>query len=375
MDKNVMIFIVIASVVLFLVNYFVFKRLILIASLPSSITTTLSVLIWTIYILELVYFASFKSDLLGDFYIFFAALLGISFMLFVVAAIYNVFYIGLDRIDFNPTRREALFKILNISTMIGLVLYLFRGFWGGFKEPIVNEVHVKIKNLQSSLNIVQITDVHIGKFLKKDFMQLIVDKINKLDADVVVVTGDLVDLKANEIGDGLDPLKEVKSKYGVYFVPGNHEYYHGVDAILEFLEGLHVKVLGNTSSKVGQINLAGVYDIAAPRLNHPLVPNLDEALQNVDRSLPTVLLSHQPKFIEDVRDEHGVDLMLSGHTHGGQIFPFGLLVRLVQPYLYGLYEHTKQTQIYVSSGVGFWGPPIRFLAPSEIVLLKLTPKG
>lgn len=374
-DKNFLIFGTITSIVLFLINYFFYKRFILLLELPIFWQNFLSFLLLCIYLLELLFLATFKQNFLGDFYIVLASFIGVSFMLFVVAVVYNLFYLSIDKIEFELTRREAILKLLNIGTIVGLALYLLKGFWGGLKDPEVKSLHVKIKNLKKPLNIVQITDVHIGQFLKKEFLQTIVKKINSLHADIVVITGDLVDLEVENIKDELNPLQDIKSKYGLFFVPGNHEYYHGVDSILAFLQGLHVKILGNKSVEVGGINLAGVYDLAALKLQHPLVPDINEALKDINRSLPTILLAHQPKMIENIKDKHGVDLMLSGHTHGGQIFPFGLLVKLAQPYLYGLYKHSKKTQIYVSSGAGFWGPPIRFLAPCEIALLQLVPQN
>lgn len=372
MDRNFLTFAAIASVVLFLINFFFYKRFVLLAGFSPFWQNLLGVATLAIYLLEVLFLLTFKQEFLGKFYIILASLIGVSFMLFVITVVYNLFYVGIDKISFDSSRREAIVKLLNISTIIGLCLYLLRGFWGGLKEPVVKSLHVKVKNLKKPLNIVQITDVHIGQFLEKEFLNSIVQKINNLQADIVVITGDLVDLEADKIKDRLDPLKTLKSKYGTYFVPGNHEYYHGVGPIIELLDSLHVKTLGNTSTKVGGVNLAGIYDLAAFRLNHPLKPDIEETLKDVDSTLPTVLLAHQPKMIEVVKEEHNVDLVLAGHTHGGQIFPFGLLVRLAQPYLYGLYQHSKKTQIFVSSGAGFWGPPIRFLAPAEIVELKLA---
>ena len=142
-----------------------------------------------------------------------------------------------------------------------------------------------------------------------------------------------------------------------------------MDGILEKISSLGIKVLGNKNEKVGGINLAGVYDLAGFRFKN-LEPNLDDALAGRDETLPTILLSHQPKFIKTMQKD--VDLVLCGHTHAGQIFPFGILVLLDQGFLHGLYKINDKMQAYVSSGTGFWGPPVRIFAPSEIAILNLS---
>ena len=185
----------------------------------------------------------------------------------------------------------------------------------------------------------------------------------------MVIVGDLVDMRAELIGDFLDPLKNLKSTYGTFYVPGNHEYYHGVDGILEKIRALGIRILGNKNEKIAGINLAGVYDLAGIRFKN-LEPNLDEALAGCDPNLPIILLSHQPKFIKTMQKD--VDLVLCGHTHAGQIFPFSILVLLDQGFLHGLYKINDKMQAYVSSGAGFWGPPVRIFAPSEIAILNLS---
>jgi hypothetical protein len=160
---------------------------------------------------------------------------------------------------------------------------------------------------------------------------------------------------------------------GVYYVPGNHEYFYGVHKIMEYVRTLGVHVLSNRSIVINHtINLAGVMDMSGKRFDFE-PPDLKRALLHVKPELPTILLSHQPKIVKEMTDEK-IDLILSGHTHGGQIFPFGLLVLLDQPYLSGLYQHSKHTQVFVSNGAGFWGPAVRIMAPSEIVKINLKVK-
>ncbi len=250
--------------------------------------------------------------------------------------------------------------------------YLGRGIYNGTILPRIRSIPVKLDNLQTPLTIVHLTDIHLGVFLQKDFLQDIVTLTNKQHPDLVVITGDIIDMPPEKIGDTLDPLQQLETRYGVFCVPGNHEYYYGVAGILDKLAGLGVTILGNRSKQIAGINIAGVYDLAALRLKRGPFPDLEAALDKRVADLPTVLLAHQPKFIQYVAPHHRIDLMVSGHTHAGQIFPFSLLVLIDQPYLHGLYRHDAVTQLYVSSGAGFWGPPIRFGAPAEIAVLQLT---
>jgi len=171
----------------------------------------------------------------------------------------------------------------------------------------------------------------------------------------------------------LEELKGLKSKYGTYFVVGNHEYFHGLEEIIEAVKDLGIRVLENENVYIGDkdegFNLAGVYDIFGYRASHH-EPDLNAALKGTSNS-PTILLAHQPKYVNEVV---GVDLMLSGHTHGGQLYPFRFLVKLQQPYIIRLHQHNKNLQVYVNKGTGFWGPPMRLGSTAEITEVVLTPK-
>ena len=367
------IFSVVATLVIAGLNAYVYRRFL---SKLQPFQKHKSILKWIMIAIsfgEILYFLTLRSGIMPSYlFTFFSSLIGISFMLFCISIVYDIFHIPLNKVPFDKSRRLMLKTLLDVTMLILAFSYMLKGFFNGFKKPIINEVDINIEGLKKELNIVQISDVHIGKSLGKEFLETIVKDINTLNADIVVITGDLVDLHVDEIEDKLDALKDIKSRFGVYFVSGNHEYFHGVEAICSLLESLHVKVLTNENVFIdNQINLVGITDLMGRRLGI-LKPDLKKALLHVDKNLPTILLAHQPKITKELKDEN-IDLILSGHTHAGQIFPFGLLVLLDQPYLSGLYQHSKKTQIFVSSGVGYWGPPIRVLAPSEIVNIKLLP--
>ena len=180
-----------------------------------------------------------------------------------------------------------------------------------------------------------------------------------------------MDGSVEELGDLVRPLADLVAKDGVYFVTGNHEYYSGAEQWMLFLPSLGVKVLRNERVAIGGeggFDLAGVHDWSAGGFSE--APDLGRALRGRDPKRACVLLAHQPKQIA-AADEQGVDLQLSGHTHGGQLFPFKYLVGLQQPYVAGLHRHGR-AQIYVSSGTGYWGPPMRLLAPAEITRIELA---
>jgi predicted MPP superfamily phosphohydrolase len=230
----------------------------------------------------------------------------------------------------------------------------------------VKRVEVPIARLPKELDgftIAQITDVHVGPTIGRRFLSSIVAEINALDADVVAITGDLVDATPDEVGQAVSVLRELKAKRGVYFITGNHEYYTGAAGEwLEFLRGLGIRVLENERVALDGLDLAGVSDYSHGQ-------DIPAALAGRDPSRPLVLLAHQPRAIREAA-AHGVDLQLSGHTHGGQIWPWRYLVYLQQPFVAGLAKE-KDTWIYVSKGTGYWGPPMRLFTPAEITRVVL----
>jgi predicted MPP superfamily phosphohydrolase len=214
------------------------------------------------------------------------------------------------------------------------------------------------------------------------FLRDVVQRCNSLRPDLVVITGDLVDAEVSALGPEMGPVFDLKSRWGTLFITGNHEYYSGAEEWVEFLRAGGMRVLMNERVAVGDgglvpeasgpgLDIAGVPDYRGGRGLPGHRPDMPAALQGRDPERELLLLAHQPKHVDEAA-EHDVGLQLSGHTHGGQLWPFGQLVRLVQPYVSGLHRHGEHTQIYVSRGTGFWGPPMRVAAPAEITSVILT---
>ena len=278
----------------------------------------------------------------------------------------------LDLEVLDSQRRRFLKIVLDLGILALFVFFSTKSIKNALAIPKVREVEVELEGLETPKNIAMISDVHIGKMIQSEFVQGMVDTINALNADVVVIVGDLVDENIAFVKEFLRPLNELRSREGVYYVSGNHEYYHGIESISAFLKTLNLKVLENENIELESFNLAGVNDLAGLRFGI-LPPDLRGAQSGLNPQKPSILLAHQPKFVCQ-NDVSAFDLVLCGHTHAGQVFPLSIFVWLDQHYIHGLYKLDSKTQLYVSSGVGFWGPAMRFLAPSEIVNLKLKPK-
>lgn len=248
-------------------------------------------------------------------------------------------------------------------TLVGMVLA---------RRPKIVRVTVPIADLPSDLTgfrILQLSDLHIGPTIRRRFVDAVVDRANALRPDLVAVTGDVADGLVPELREHVAPLGRLRAPHGAYFVTGNHEYYWDVRGWTRELERLGISVLSNEYRVVerglGRLIVAGVTDLSAVR-SDPAA-----AVAGAPRSDVRVLLAHQPRSAFAAQAA-GYDLQLSGHTHGGQYFPFNLLVRLFQPFVAGLHR-LESMWLYVSRGTGYWGPPLRLGAPAEITLLELVP--
>jgi hypothetical protein len=225
--------------------------------------------------------------------------------------------------------------------------------------------------------IAQISDLHVGVTIGRDYVEDVVRRVNALEPDIIAITGDLVDGDATHLRQPIAPIAELKARHGVFFVTGNHEYYSGVEVWLKHLKAMGIRVLRNECETIGtgeaSFCLAGVDDSSVRAFAEGHGADVGRALRGVDPDQEIVLLAHQPREIFAAA-EHGVGLQLSGHTHGGQMWPFTWFVHLIQPYVAGLARHGS-TQIYVSSGTGHWGPPMRLGTTSEITLIELLRDG
>ncbi|SEH53012.1 hypothetical protein SAMN04489835_1031 [Mycolicibacterium rutilum] len=241
--------------------------------------------------------------------------------------------------------------------------------------PDVLQVPVRLRGLDPALRgfrIAVVSDIHLGPLAGRAHTERLVTMINETTPDLVAVVGDVVDGTVDELGSAVSPLADLVSREGAFFVTGNHEYF--VDDTLSWLrelERLGVQPLRNENTLIRRngavLNVAGVNDLAGERVDDG--PDFDRALAARSPNAPTVLLAHQPVQVEQAA-ARGVDLQLSGHTHGGQMWPFHYVVRAVQPSLAGL-STVDGTQLYVTRGAGFWGPPMRIGAPPDITVLTL----
>ncbi|EMY62435.1 metallophosphoesterase [Leptospira terpstrae] len=250
------------------------------------------------------------------------------------------------------------------------------GFFNAHVRLRYKRVSIPIKDLHPDLNgfkIVQISDVHIGATIKEKFLKRVVKRINLQNPDVVVITGDLVDGPVSTLKQHLKPLADIQSKYGTFYVTGNHEYYSGVLSWLPEIQNLGVKILLNQNQilKIGNAKLlmAGVTDLAAGKIIKSHQTNPKRAMEGGENCDYKILLAHQPNSIYEA-SAVGFQLQISGHTHGGQFFPGNFLIYFAQKFVSGLHKY-KDSLIYVSRGTGYWGPPFRLGAPSEISILDL----
>lgn len=279
-------------------------------------------------------------------------------------------------------RRKRTQRFRIIGNRVNLVLLVLAavlatvGMIGGTEVPRVKEEAVAVNHLPESadgLTVAVLADLHVDGITRADRIRKIVERTNALNPDIVIIAGDFVDGTVPVHGEDLKPLADLKARYGVFGVPGNHEYYSGYEEWMEFLPTLGIRMLSNghvLTGEGGAIVLAGVTDPVAAMMGRE-EPDIGKALAGAPEGSVRILASHQPRLAPEAA-EHGVDLQVSGHTHGGMITGVDRLVaRFNEGFVSGLYT-VGNMKLYVSNGAGIWnGFPVRIGVPSEIVLIRL----
>ncbi|WP_371501625.1 metallophosphoesterase [Kitasatospora sp. NBC_00374] len=271
----------------------------------------------------------------------------------------------------DPGRRLLVARSVAVAAGGAAAMVVGTGMYGVLSGPALKQVTVPLARLPRRAHgyrIAVVSDIHLGPILGRAHTQRIVDTINRAQPDLIAIVGDLVDGTVPELGPAALPLAQLRSRDGAFFVTGNHEYFSGAAPWVEFVRELGVHPLENARTELPWFDLAGVNDIQGTAEGQG--PDYAKALGDRDRGRTAVLLAHQPVTIhQTVR--YGVDLQLSGHTHGGQLWPGNYLAELANPTVAGL-ERYGDTQLYVTRGAGAWGPPVRVGAPSDITIVTLA---
>lgn len=301
--------------------------------------------------------------------------LGITWQLFAWAVIGELSVLLMYLLGVNRDFRERVWPLLVLAGVVVLLLY---GIARALARPPIRRREIVIERLPPTLDgltIGQLTDTHLSPILGRAWIAKVVDRLNALQPQIVVHTGDLADGDIGRRTAAVDELGRIVAPRGRYFITGNHEYLSDAEHWVEHMRALGWIVLQNSHVVVGaddaQLAIIGINDLTAPGKG-PAADrsDIDKAVLGVPSTMAKILLAHQPKQVRDAV-HIGADLQLSGHTHGGQMWPFHLLVKLEQGVVQGLSRHGTRTVLYTSRGVGFWGPPFRIFAPPEITLITL----
>ncbi len=305
--------------------------------------------------------------------------MGLLFYLFLATAAADAVELALRGTGLIASAPESALAVARVKATAALgVAVLATGFalQGGRRMPKVKPLEVPISGLAAAFDgfrIVQISDIHIGPLLDREFAGYLTEAVNDLEPDLVAVTGDLVDGSVNRLAHDVEPFADLGAPQGVFFVTGNHDFYSGVGSWTDRVQEFGWRPLRNRAVTIeregSSFFLAGVDDPHGAIVEGAGGEDLDSALRDTNDHAPTILLAHDPSSFRRAR-RRGVALQLSGHTHGGQIWPFGFAVRLAVPWVAGHYRD-GDAQLYVSCGTGFWGPPMRLGTESEITEIIL----
>ncbi|MFF3860980.1 metallophosphoesterase [Streptomyces sp. NPDC002209] len=269
------------------------------------------------------------------------------------------------------TRRQFVARAVGGAAALAATGTVATGTYGVLRGPRVKRVQVPLAKLPRAAHgfrIAVVSDIHLGPVLGRAHTTRIVETVNRTQPDLIAIVGDLVDGNVHDLGSAAEPLRRLRARHGSYFVTGNHEYFSGAQQWIDHVRELGLTPLENARRALPYFDLAGVNDVQGETEGHG--PDFTAALGDRDRARAAVLMAHQPVVIHDAV-RHGVDLQLSGHTHGGQLWPGNYLAELANPTVAGL-ERYGDTQLYVSRGAGAWGPPVRVGAPSDITVVELA---
>ncbi|XAK37143.1 metallophosphoesterase [Campylobacter coli] len=355
-----------------LANIYIYKRLIKKIFIFKYLYKIFAFVFTLLYLAQAIFLIFRRNEYLSDtWYEFLAALYAPTYCLFFITLALDfirliLMLMGKTHIKYNLTLRSLFdFAVITLAAVS-----IYTSINNAIRVPEIQSVDIHLAKLDRDLKIAMLTDIHLGKNLHKDFLDRLIVEVNLQKPDMVVIVGDLVDTNPKELQNYISRLNDLNSTYGTFYALGNHEYYHGIEEVLDLLKKYtNMKILLNQNLDLGFINIAGLGDLAG--LSKGLyAPDLARVKVDLNTSKPSILLAHQPKtaLLYDLSD---FDLVLSGHTHGGQIFPFMFLVKLQQGFIRGLYNLGENTKLFVSSGAGFWGPSLRVFAPNEIAILNL----
>jgi hypothetical protein len=277
----------------------------------------------------------------------------------------------------NASRREFLMQATNLGVLGGAGVLTAYGVYNARRAPGIVNLEIPIKNLPDAFlgfRIVQITDIHAGLTVKRDWVETIARQVSELKPDLIAFTGDMADGSVPHLENDVAPLAELTAPHGKFFVTGNHEYYSGAEPWVEHIRTMGYDVLMNehriVSRNGSSIVLAGVTDYSGGQFLPHHKSDVKKSVDGAPSDAVKILMAHQPRSIFEA-DAFNFDLVLTGHTHGGQFFPWNLVATLGQPYIKGLHNRNG-TWAYVSKGTGYWGPPVRLGTRSEITVFTLT---
>ncbi|WP_394908984.1 metallophosphoesterase [uncultured Helicobacter sp.] len=378
------------------VHFYIYKALIKSFADTALFRRFWLVVVWLNFLGTAAYFSFLhKAPPSQSLYLLLSVCMGVALSFLVVTLLYQLCSLALLGIKHKHTRTRVRFTLKRIAGIAGIVMVVY-GIFIGVQKPQITHISLEIDGLSAPLEVVQLSDIHIGGLIESTRVRDIVERTNALNPDVIFLTGDIVDSPIEIVREAVNELAHLRAHYGVYYVLGNHEYFHDARDILEYLRTMGFKVLLNDVDVITHehtpIVIAGIADLVGVReafLHHDLKPDVRQTLLKAKDTIqeatytPVIFLSHQPKVIYELESIHNFEpeltanirLVLSGHTHGGQIFPFSLLVPLQQPYAKGLDSLPIGGYLYINQGTGYWGPPMRVGSVNEITHFTLIPKA